>query len=313
MEVQVLGWMAVATAAATGWALWKMGRAWKRRTHYRQAIQPPTVRLAVAKREKTAGAGAMGEAMIAYATLLDGQAMAATFRWVAPMWLRRRPWPDRLASTAGLHGRITNAVFWEARTRAALLAALSGALVGLLFSFELSLLLGCVGIGAGWRLLPWALGQRSRARAEEAERHLSEMMDVVALGLRSGLSFERSLVLYLGHFDTMLADSFAAAHRQWSCGLASRVEALRTVAASYDSPLLARVIENIIRSLRFGSTLADNLEDAAKEARNGYRARKQERVAKAPVKMMVPTGALILPAMLLLVLGPVLLELVDGF
>lgn len=36
-------------------------------------------------------------------------------------------------------------------------------------------------------------------------------------------------------------------------------------------------------------------------------------MAKAPVKMMMPTGALILPAMLLLVLGPVLLELANGF
>ena len=38
----------------------------------------------------------------------------------------------------------------------------------------------------------------------------------------------------------------------------------------------------------------------------------EERVAKAPVKMMIPTGTLILPAMLLLVLGPVLLELMEG-
>ena len=78
-------------------------------------------------------------------------------------------------------------------------------------------------------------------------------------------------------------------------------------------PLLARVIENIVRSLRFGATMADNLEDAAREARSGYKARRQEAVAKAPVKMVVPTGVLILPAMLMLVLGPVLLELAGGF
>ena len=41
--------------------------------------------------------------------------------------------------------------------------------------------------------------------------------------------------------------------------------------------------------------------------------RLQEAIAKAPVKMMLPTGTLILPAMLLLVLGPVLLELMEGF
>ena len=34
---------------------------------------------------------------------------------------------------------------------------------------------------------------------------------------------------------------------------------------------------------------------------------------KAPVKMMLPVGALILPSMLILVLGPVLLGMVGGF
>lgn len=68
----------------------------------------------------------------------------------------------------------------------------------------------------------------------------------------------------------------------------------------------------MVRSLRFGSSLAGSLEAAAAEARAEHRARLEERVAKAPVKMMMPTGALILPAMLLLVLGPVLLELANG-
>lgn len=145
------------------------------------------------------------------------------------------------------------------------------------------------------------------------ERDLSEMLDVMALGMRSGLSFDRSLELYTDHFDALLAEAFRTAHRQWTCGLIARDEALRAVAASYDSPLLGRVVGNIVRSLRFGSALAGTLEDAAREARSGYKARKQEQVAKAPVKMMVPTGVLILPAMLMLVLGPVLLELAGGF
>ena len=64
--------------------------------------------------------------------------------------------------------------------------------------------------------------------------------------------------------------------------------------------------------LRRGSSVAEGLESAAAEARAVHRAQVEERVAKAPVKMMVPTGTLILPAMLLLVLGPVLLELMEG-
>ena len=90
-------------------------------------------------------------------------------------------------------------------------------------------------------------------------------------------------------------------------------EALRQLAASYECDQLARVVDSMVRSLRFGSALADILEEAAAQSRATYRTALEERVAKAPVKMMVPTGALILPAMLLLVMGPILLELAGGF
>ena len=129
---------------------------------------------------------------------------------------------------------------------------------------------------------------------------------------RSGLSFDRGFALYGSHFDSDLARACVGAQHAWSLGLTNREDALRDLAASYDSPLFARVVENMVRSLRFGSSLAEGLESAAAEARAVHRAQVEERVAKAPVKMMVPTGTLILPAMLLLVLGPVLLELMEG-
>lgn len=65
-------------------------------------------------------------------------------------------------------------------------------------------------------------------------------------------------------------------------------------------------------SLRFGTSLGEVLEQSAEQARAARKAQVEERVVKAPVKMMIPTGTLILPAMLLLVLGPVLLELMEG-
>lgn len=129
------------------------------------------------------------------------------------------------------------------------------------------------------------------------------------LGLRSGLSLERSLSLYPRYFDTGLSRSVARAVSEWETGLVPREEALRRLARQYDSTLLNRVVEDAIRSLRFGSPLADALEQAASEARSQHRARMEERIAKAPVKMMLPVGTLILPAMLLLVMGPVILEL----
>lgn len=222
-------------------------------------------------------------------------------------------WFSKHAKKAGVAEQVTQDGYREACRRMTLVGLLAGAVAGAALSVELAVLLAVSGAVLGRIALPWAVVQQEKRRAEELERRLSEMLEVVALGLRSGLSFDRGLRLYAEHFDSLLARSCASAQRQWSLGLRTREEALRNLADSYSSPLFGRVVDSVVRSLRFGASLADDLESAAGEARAAYRSIKQEQVAKAPVKMMVPTGALMLPAMLLLVMGPVLLELMEGF
>lgn len=224
----------------------------------------------------------------------------------------KRAWFDKSAPVAGLVGEVTAEGFAEARARLALLFGAIGFVVGLLFSAELAIVLALVGCYLGWRAPAQAIVGRTKWRAHETERHLPEMLNVVALGMRSGLSFDTSLKLYAEHFDTVLARELANAQQQWTSGLVRRDEALRTVAATYDSAIFARVVETIIRSIRYGSSMVQSLESDAAEARSSYQTERQERIAKAPVKMMIPTGVLILPAMLVLVMGPVLLELMGG-
>ena len=213
-----------------------------------------------------------------------------------------------LVKRAGLEGRVDEDGLRAARLR---LAGM-GAAVGAVISLEMGLLLAAVAAAAGLYAPTWALRRLERERALELERSLPEMLEVVALGLRSGLSFDRSFQLYSMHFPSSFARSCASAQKSWSLGLRTRDEALRELAQSYRSDQLERTAERIVRSLRFGSALAPDLEAAAAEARARRRSQVEERVAKAPVKMMVPTGALILPAMLILILGPILLELMQG-
>ena len=217
-----------------------------------------------------------------------------------------------LVKRAGLEGRVDEDGLRAARLRLAGMGAAAGAVVGAVISLEMGLLLAAVAAAAGLYAPTWALRRLERERALELERSLPEMLEVVALGLRSGLSFDRSFQLYSMHFPSSFARSCASAQKSWSLGLRTRDAALRELAQSYRSDQLERTAERIVRSLRFGSALAPDLEAAAAEARARRRSQVEERVAKAPVKMMVPTGALILPAMLILILGPILLELMQG-
>lgn len=219
---------------------------------------------------------------------------------------------EKLLRLTGLEGQVTPQAFYETRATMFFAGALSGALAGMAFSIELACILALTGAFIGFQFPKHALKARIARRACDTERHLPEMLDVVALCMRSGLSIDASIAIYAKHFDTVLANELESARRKWTSGLERRDEALRKLAATYDSIVLGRVVDTIIRSVRFGSSMVANLESDADEARSAFRASREERIAKAPVKMMIPTGVLILPAMLIMVLGPVLLELMEG-
>lgn len=166
----------------------------------------------------------------------------------------------------------------------------------------------------GARLAGLRIFVRMRARKAKAERraqveqHLPEMIDALSLGLGAGLSFESAFRLYCTRFMDPLAQACAEAYRSWDSGLMSREDALRGLAERLDVPVMSRFVSNVLRSLRFGSPLARTLDALAEEARSNYKARIEERVAKAPAKMLMPTTALILPAMLILVMAPIVLD-----
>ena len=219
---------------------------------------------------------------------------------------------DKYRYYAGISKSITIEGICEARLKFALIGSLIGFLIGALVSLSLSLFLGFL----GFVVCIWVIGRwiflKSRQRADEMEKSLSEMLDVLSICLKSGLSFDMSIGIYCNSFDTSLSRDFLLAKNMWQGGLKSREEALRNIADSYDSRLFSRTIESIIRSLRLGTSLTEGLVDSSREARAVYKSKREEEVSKAPVKMMIPTGTLILPAMLILILGPVLLELAYG-
>ena len=59
-------------------------------------------------------------------------------------------------------------------------------------------------------------------------------------------------------------------------------------------------------ALTFGTPLAESLERQAQLIRDQQRSEVEEQIEKVPVKMLVPLGTLIVPAMLIAILGPLL-------
>ena len=148
--------------------------------------------------------------------------------------------------------------------------------------------------------------ERAGATSRRAEclRQMPVMLDVVTLGLSAGLSFDSSLELYCQRYDNDLSRAMGSAMLSWRLGTVGREEALEGVAHRLGVASLDRFAAVVSQALAFGSPLAATLEQQAQTIRDEQRAQMEEEIERVPVKMLIPLGTLIVPAMLMAILGP---------
>ena len=135
---------------------------------------------------------------------------------------------------------------------------------------------------------------------------LPVLLDVVTLGLSAGLSFDASLELYCDRYQTELARAFSEAMLSWRIGAQGREAALWRLADELGVSALRRFASVVGEALAFGTPLAEALERQAQVIRDEQRSQVEEEIERVPVKMLIPLGMLIVPAMFLAILGPLL-------
>lgn len=158
-----------------------------------------------------------------------------------------------------------------------------------------------------YRLCEKASVPRRRSRGHRvALSEASEMVDVVRLGLSAGLSFDAALGLYCAQRTGELADRMARARMSWQMGMATREEGLSAAARDLGVRQLESFAAAVGQAHALGAPLADTLARQGREMRDAHRAAVEREIERAPVKMLIPTGTLILPALLLSIVGPLL-------
>ena len=138
-----------------------------------------------------------------------------------------------------------------------------------------------------------AVGAGGPARVSLGE--VSEMIDVVRLGLSAGLSFDAALEIFCANRRSVLALRLERACMAWQVGVGTREDELLAAARDLD----VRALETF--AITVGQALAQS-----REIRAAHRAAVEREIERAPVKLLIPTGTLILPALLLSILGPLL-------
>jgi tight adherence protein C len=154
-------------------------------------------------------------------------------------------------------------------------------------------------LGAAWL---WRL-VRTRSDAPE----LAALLDAVVVGLDAGLSFELSLAMLVSRSPRVAR--LPEARRLLADLRLGRTPRVAFAAFAASGPDEARIAALVESASRFGAPLADLLVAQADTLREAERRQAETKARRLPVLMLFPLSFCILPALLVVFLGPPLLSL----
>jgi tight adherence protein C len=200
--------------------------------------------------------------------------------------------PDRLLAVKGL---------------GLLVLAMLGGLYGL---HSVTLLILWVGIGGviGFFLPDVLLYNASIKRQAKIQAGLPDALDMLTICVEAGLGFDAALAQVARNTKGPLAAEFARALQEMQIGK-SRSQALRGMAERTTVPELRAFVSAVVQSGELGIAVAQVLREQANELRLRRRQRAEEKAQKVPVKITLPLVTCLFPALLVVVIGPGIIEI----
>jgi tight adherence protein C len=165
--------------------------------------------------------------------------------------------------------------------------------------------LGLVGL-LGWfggRLpINW-LRKKAAARQKAIQRALPDTLDLITVSVEAGLALEAALAKVVEKTRGPLRHEIGRVLQEVGLGKSRRL-ALRDMAERCDVADLTSFVTAMVQAEQMGLGVAEVLRTQSDETRLRRRQRAEETAEKAPIKMLFPLIMCILPALLVVILGP---------
>jgi tight adherence protein C len=160
-------------------------------------------------------------------------------------------------------------------------------------------------------LLPvYWLRTRVRTRKHKILRALPDALDMLTIGVEAGLAFESAMVRVGEKWDNPLTREFKRTVAEMRVGM-SREDALTRMSERCGVPELSSFVAILVQSSQLGVSIAQVLHTQAEEMRLKRRQRAEELARQAGVKMILPLALFILPALFVVILGPIIPQFVE--
>jgi tight adherence protein C len=212
----------------------------------------------------------------------------------------------RRLGRAGLEGRLTPEALGRARAGGALAGALVALALAVLSPTAAVLAPALAAAGALWPSR-WLAG-RQAARRRALVRELPDLLDLLGICVEAGMALDPALELSARRLGGVLGGEMERVLRDLSLGT-PRAAAYRDLVGRAGAPELAQTVGALLQAEELGAPLSRALEGQAEALRAARRQAARERAAKAAPKIQLVVALVMVPAVLILVLGVLLVEL----
>ncbi|HZS50466.1 MAG TPA: type II secretion system F family protein [Bryobacterales bacterium] len=174
-----------------------------------------------------------------------------------------------------------------------------------------ALLPAIAGAGFGYLLPDRILRSMIAGRQERIHAALPDALDLLVLCIEAGQSLDQALIdasTELKRACPDLSSELALTHFELRAG-ATRAEALRNLARRNPDPELRKLVNVLIQSDRFGTSLGPALRVHARYMRIRAKQKAEEAARKISIKLLFPIFFLIFPCMLMVTAGPAVVQI----
>jgi len=173
-------------------------------------------------------------------------------------------------------------------------------------------LLSAIGLAAFlFQAMDFTIDARAKERQKTIQRELPDILDQVTITVEAGLGFDAALDRVAKQAEGPLASELGRAIQDIQLGVA-RDEALEKLLERTDAPDLKQFVVALNQAAELGMPLGRVLRVQSSELRIRRKARAEEMAYKIGVKLSFPTVTCILPSLLIVVMGPAIIEVVGG-
>ena len=228
---------------------------------------------------------------------------------------RKRQETEKLAlqlRKAGIH--MSTGSFTYLKTAVAVLGVIIFSGIGILLMDVTSYFWLIILIGSMLSVLAptIVLNSKIKSHQQAIRAQLADTLDLLSVCMEAGLSFDASLLKVSERMEGPLIDELVTVFRQIQLGK-SRNEALKTLSDSTDVDELKPFVWAVVQANTLGIPITNVLSAQSEQLRVAKREEIRERAAKVPSKMTIPTVLLILPAIICIIMGPVIIQVMDQF